>query len=276
LLLILIAVAAAVLLYTWVSGLSSSVTSQKVTGKTLTLIQATWAMPNTATTLTPNAFTPTKAVLILSFQAPPAAVQGSSAVTLDNVDVLYNGRVICHYADFALSADDAYHTGKPVGVDNTAHALVFYGYYGQTPRNYDPEDLMIPGGISVTNVTTPTNAAGGTVAYDTTVKGVITNLNPFVTVVAGTWEVNYVSTNYVETNFTSTGAVIKYDRFANAYLQPNLNIIPLFDKVTVSQSNFALVIWCPNVNPNVMGQVTVKIYFPDGSSWSTKVPLSIQ
>jgi len=297
LLLILIAVAAAVLLYTWVSGLSANVAGTQVTGKTLTLIQATWAMPYNGTG-TANAanFDVNDAVLILSFKAPPAAVGGAGSgkvgVTLDNADVLYAGRVICHYDSWAMSTDDAFHTGQRVGNANPAYGMVLMGYVGTNVNVYDPGyDLRVPGGIVLGLNDTAGHAAANYVKEGGTVKNevAIPQGDSWATVVAGTWEVNYVSTNYVETYFKPTNAIIRYDRFANQYLNYDATTgalttsntatgtsVPLYDNVKVSQDDFAVVIWCKNINMNVMNSVDVRLQFQDGSTWTTSVPLAVQ
>ncbi len=298
LLLILIAVAAAVLLYTWVSGLSANVAGSKVTGKTLTLIQATWAMAfasGTATNPAPGDFDVNSAVLILSFKAPPAAVGSAGAgqvgVTFDNADVLYGGRVICHYSSWALSTDDKFHIGQDVG-GATAYGLFFQGYSGANEGVYDAGyDLQTPGGIIAEE--TKGNTVPGASNTTTTASTLINPINipasdSFATVVAGVWQVSYVATRYVETSFKNTTAVIRFDRFANSYLNrntdgslttssaPGTDPIPLFDMVKVSQDDFAVVIWCKNINMNVMNSVDVRLQFKDGSTWTTTVPLGVQ
>jgi len=279
LLLILIAVAAAVLLYTWVSGLSANVAGSQVSGKTLTLIQATWALGSADTAAAATAFSPQKPVLIVSFKAPPAVVggggAGASLITLDNVDVIYSGRVICHYNAFALSTDDAQHTTTTPAGGATGYGVLFYGYYGTTQGAVDDEDLYSPGGIAVSTNNTPTNAAAGAVASGETI-GVFTD--PFVTVVAGVWEVQYVTTQKVETNFRATNANIRFDRWTGEAVNADNsgNNVDLFDLAKVGQDDWSLVVWCDKVNPNVMNAVDVRIQFQDGSTWSTTVPLTVQ
>nr|5KYH_A Chain A, Iho670 [Ignicoccus hospitalis]5KYH_B Chain B, Iho670 [Ignicoccus hospitalis]5KYH_C Chain C, Iho670 [Ignicoccus hospitalis]5KYH_D Chain D, Iho670 [Ignicoccus hospitalis]5KYH_E Chain E, Iho670 [Ignicoccus hospitalis]5KYH_F Chain F, Iho670 [Ignicoccus hospitalis]5KYH_G Chain G, Iho670 [Ignicoccus hospitalis]5KYH_H Chain H, Iho670 [Ignicoccus hospitalis]5KYH_I Chain I, Iho670 [Ignicoccus hospitalis]5KYH_J Chain J, Iho670 [Ignicoccus hospitalis]5KYH_K Chain K, Iho670 [Ignicoccus ho len=295
LLLILIAVAAAVLLYTWVSGLSANVAGTQVTGKSLTLIQATWARPatNVGTTISKDSFDRSKAVLILSFQPPAQVLQGGQAITIDAIDVLYQGRVVCHYDSFPMTADDKYHIGQTIG-GLTAFGLVFWGFVGSTLSDFDAHnETLVPGGIIHGKSDLATQpAARGYLGGDKGVTGEVhpgekykpdillsfDDQYPFATILAGTWEVNYVSTNYVETNFRNTSAVIKFDRFVNTHYSPdtqNNNGVPIFDVASASQSNFAVVIWCPNVNPNVMQSVDVKMVFSDGSTWEASVPLSI-
>ena len=290
LLLILIAVAAAVLLYTWVGSLSANVAGSNVAGKSLTLIQATWARPATSiSNHNANDFSKNQAVLILSFQPAATATQGGNAIKIDVIDVYYQGRVVCHYDRFPMTTDDKYHVGQKIGQAINGNGLRFWGYGGSTSGNWDNEDLMVPGGIIHTYSNNPNDdAAAGQTTWDSTSYINLANEvnfrdgHPFATVVAGTWEVNYVSTNYVETDFKPTKAVVKFDRFTNDYYDTDnndsnyQNDVPNFDQVSVSQSNFAVVIWCPNVNPNVMQQVNVKITFADGSTWQAAVPLSIQ
>jgi flagellin-like protein len=285
LLLILIAVAAAVLLYTWVSGLSANVAGSQVTGKTLTVIQATWAMGNKDKSITNTAFSADYPVLIISFKAPPAAVggggAGSNLLTIDNVDVLYSGRVICHYNAFAMSADDHQHTGTKVGQE-TAMGLVFYGYGGANAGVLDNSDLYPPGGIAIDTsadlVNKPTNAAAGQLVDGDTVYAFFGNTS-LVTIVAGVWNLQYVSTNKVETMFNPTTATIRFDRWTGEYLWKATaagNAVPLFDLAKVGQDDWSMIIYCKNVNPNVMNSVDVRLQFQDGSTWSTTVPLTVQ
>jgi flagellin-like protein len=282
LLLILIAVAAAVLLYTWVSGLSANVAGSKVTGKTLTVIQATWAMgEHSGTSINFSADNP---VLIISFKAPPAAVggggAGSNLLTIDNVDVLYSGRVICHYNAWALSDADVEHTGTTAGGLN-GNALIFAGFVGSTKDELDTADLYPPGGIAI-SVTT----VGGTGVWG---NGYVTNTasnnyyfdgsGAFVTIIAGVWNVQYVSTNKVETEFTNTTATIRFDRWTGETVTINGGTaaqVDTFDLAKVGQDDWSLIVWCPNINPNVMNSVDVRLQFQDGSTWSTTVPLTVQ
>jgi flagellin-like protein len=285
LLLILIAVAAAVLLYTWVSGLSANVAGSKVSGKTLTVIQATWALGPTAVPYTATAFSADYPVLIISFKAPPAAVGGSgpgTLLTIDNVDVMYAGRVICHYNGWALSAGDVQHTGTNAGGLNGT-ALVFAGYYGSTQGTFDDNDLYPPGGIALAFTTTGGTGLfnNGAVPADyagTPAPSVLdTNSQSFVTIIAGVWNVQYVSTNKVETQFTPTTATIRFDRWLGESVQVNAkNSVPLFDLAKVGQDDWSMVIYCKNVNPNVMNSVIVRLQFQDGSTWQTTVPLTVQ
>jgi flagellin-like protein len=271
LLLILIAVAAAVLLYTWVSGLSANVAGSQVTGKTLTVIQATWAMGDNHANQT---------VLIISFKAPPAAVggggAGSNLLTIDNVDVLYSGRVICHYNGFALSTSDRQHTGSTAG-GITGYALMFAGYAGSQPGKEDSSDAYPPGAIFVEVSNTP----GDFVSYLTsppTTK--FTGTDNFVTVIAAVWNVQYVSTNRVETYFTNTTATIRFDRWlgtgSRIAVGGTTNEVDTFDLAKVGQDDWSMIIWCKNINPNVMNSVDVRLQFQDGSTWSTTVPLTVQ
>jgi flagellin-like protein len=292
LLLILIAVAAAVLLYTWVSGMSANVAGSKVTGKTLTVIQATWAMGNAksdaANPIDNTFFSADNPVLIISFKAPPAAVggggAGSNLLTIDNVDVIYSGRVICHYNAFALSAADVQHTATKVGA-KIAKGLVFGGYVGSTNGVLDNKDLYPPGGIVVNDIgKTPANATGvggGAVTTGAYAAGVDFALGKFnvslVTIIAGVWQVQYVSTNKVETYFNPTTATIRFDRWTGDYIWSDDNTgVPLFDLGKVGQDDWSLIIYCTNVNPNVMNSVDVRLQFQDGSTWQTTVPLTVQ
>jgi len=286
LLLILIAVAAAVLLYTWVSGLSANVAGSQVTGKTLTVIQATWAMgPNNNTAVDKQTFSADTPVLIISFKAPPAAVGGAGAgsnlLTIDNVDVIYSGRVICHYNAFALSTDDKQHTGTTTG-GLSGYGFYFAGFSGNTYGALDPDDLFPPGGIVVATSNNPNiPAADGNVTSGATVNGLVNlaNTDSFVTIVAGVWEVQYVSNNKVETYFKSTTATIRFDRWVGSQVTTDSNgggNPDLFDLGKVGQDDWSLVIWCKNVNPNVMNSVDVRLQFQDGSTWTTTVPLTVQ
>jgi flagellin-like protein len=283
LLLILIAVAAAVLLYTWVSSLSANVAGSQVTGKTLTVIQATWAMGNVADnrTIDRQSFSADLPVLIISFKAPPAAVggggAGSNLLAIDNVDVLYSGRVLCHYNAFAMSADDHQHTGTSIG-GNTAWGVIFYGYRGDKANVLDGNDLFPPGGIAVSTTKSATAyGAAGAVASGAKVNAGFGNTS-LVTIVAGVWNVQYVSTNKVETMFNTTTATIRFDRWTGEYTWApvNGNAVPLFDLAKVGQDDWSLIVYCKNVNPNVMNSVDVRLQFQDGSTWSTTVPLTVQ
>jgi flagellin-like protein len=305
LLLILIAVAAAVLLYTWVSSLSANVAGSQVTGKTLTVIQATWAMGwndgSTVNGLVDGAseFSADYPVLIISFKAPPATVggggAGSNLLTIDNVDVVYSGRVICHYNAFTLSTDDAQHVGTTAG-GLAGNGLLFTGYTGSDRSQDDSNDLMPPGGIVVGIADTYMNAAHGNVTVQSTAPSYSQALfsasgyqaPSFVTVVAGVWEVQYVSTNHVETNFKSTTATIRFDRWTGLggqqkfpyYDSTNSAVsqktLDTFDLAKVGQDDWSLVVYCKSVNPNVMNSVDIRLQFQDGSTWSTTVPLTVQ
>ncbi|ALU12286.1 hypothetical protein EYM_02110 [Ignicoccus islandicus DSM 13165] len=303
LLLILIAVAAAVLLYTWVGSLSANVAGSQVTGKTLTVIQATWAMGDYRDG-TGAGFKVDYPVLIISFKAPPAAVGGAGAgqnlVTIDNVDVIYAGRILCHYAAFLQSTDDQ-HTGSTAG-GLQSYGIAFAGFGGQTAGQLDGNDQLPPGGIvlafantqgvgakgQVTDadltdgITAPT---GTTTAYIYATDGTNTyTTDSFATIVAGVWEVTYPSTNKVETNFKSTNAVIRYDRWTGSTLNvayhdgtnAQQRAIDTFDLAKVGQDDWSLVIWCQKVNPNVMDNVDIRLQFQDGSTWETTVPLTVQ
>jgi flagellin-like protein len=292
LLLILIAVAAAVLLYTWVSSLSANVAGSKVTGKTLAVIQATWALGNSVKDgyLSAKNFTANRPVLIISFKAPPAVVGGQGAgmnlITLDNVDVIYAGRVICHYSAFALSAWDVQHTGATTGFSvPKVSGLDFGGYVGNTIGTLDGNDTYAPGGIVVNNRTKADDPADfnkvGYAFYDNaTTSNLAFDKNvPFATIVAQVWNVQYVSNQKVETYFNSTNANIRFDRWTGDYLAYNTaktNAIPTFDLAKVGQDDWSLVVWCPQVNPNVMNSVQVRIQFQDGSTWETMIPLTVQ
>ncbi len=292
LLLILIAVAAAVLLYTWVSSLSANVAGSQVTGKTLTVIQATWARMFTdgSGTVAGEAAFGNMPVLIISFKAPPAAVGGgqvgNNLITIDNVDVLYAGRVLCHYASFHLSIDDKQHTGNTAG-GASGYGLLFKGYVGDSAGALDANDLYSPGGIIVDASNTPGNAAAGYESgYVTSNYANGEDLASFATVVAGTWQVNYVSTTKVETYFNATNAIIRFDRWIApvditnnnqvSIGQSGVNYIDTFDLAKVGQDDWSLVIWCRNVNPNTMNEVAVRLQFQDGSTWQTTVPLTVQ
>jgi flagellin-like protein len=287
LLLILIAVAAAVLLYTWVSGLSANVAGSKVSGKTLTVIQATWALGPAAVPYTATAFSADYPVLIISFKAPPAAVGGSgpgTLLTIDNVDVMYAGRVICHYNGWALSNGDVQHTGTSAGGLNGT-ALVFAGYYGSTQGALDDNDLYPPGGIAISFTKSPKRGTGvlGPGAVSADYDGKPTTLGDksqsFVTIVAGVWNVQYVSTDKVETQFSNTTATIRFDRWLGSSVTVSgdgKNSVPLFDLAKVGQDDWSIVIYCKNVNPNVMNSVIVRLQFQDGSTWQTTVPLTVQ
>jgi hypothetical protein len=97
-----------------------------------------------------------------------------------------------------------------------------------------------------------------------------------VTIVAGVWNVQYVSNTKVETMFNATQAIIRFDRWTGDYLTGASNSVPLFDLGKVGQDDWSLVVWCKNVNPNVMNSVDVRIQFQDGSTWQTTVPLTVQ
>lgn len=320
LLLILIAVAAAVLLYTWVSSLSANVAGSKVTGKSLSLIQATWAtsyMSAPASGRQQMVFDK-GVVLIASFQAPPAAVSGGQGagfgqVTIDNVNVLFNGRVICGYNALALSADDRFHVGKTmgtrttenlntagIGTSGTTAGVVVAGYYGTAQGTRDPSDndydALVPGLVLFTTTNVTTNAAYGSASFNGTatingvnnaVYGNVGNAKfypadeSFATVIAGTYEVNYVATDYVETNFKPSGAKVVYDKWMSNYVGvatdgTNVAQADLFDMVTVSQGAWTVVAYCPNVNINTMNSVTLQLQFKDGSTWETNIPLNVQ
>ena len=324
LLLILIAVAAAVLLYTWVSGMSANVAGSKVTGKTLSLIQATWAGTYQIDNgdQHPDTVAYDKGiVLIASFQAPAAAVgkqqAGYGQITIDNVNVLFNGRVICGYNLLAASADDRFHVGQTMGTrsvetvgtalstttTNKVAGVIMAGYSGTTvgtrdPSNYD-HDSPVPGIVLFATVDTPMEAANGTTIWagNITIGNTkyvygkdIRNGNTyyfypakdaFATVVAGTYQVNYVATDYVETSFNPTGAKVVYDKWMSQYVNvatdgTNNYQADLFDLVTVSQGAFSVVAYCPNVNINTMNSVMLQLQFKDGSTWQTEIPLNVQ
>jgi flagellin-like protein len=324
LLLILIAVAAAVLLYTWVSGLSSQVTGQQVTGKTLSLISATWALGkytddnlNDGNPPTPDY---TKVVIIASFQAPPAAVGGQGGkfaeYVIDNINILFQGKPVCAYNLLAASADDRIHIGQTMGTrsvfnlgntvtdEGKVAGVVAAGYFGSAPGTRDPttadDDTIVPGYILFSTVTTPQEAAKGAVkandtiaSYDNAVYGSQGDLGngkyvypvanePFATVIAGVWQVNYVADQYVETSFKPSGARIVYDRWASSYVDIATNDgttvtqADLFDLVHVSQGAWSVVAYCPNININTMNSVILQIQFQDGSTWETTVSLQLQ
>jgi flagellin-like protein len=284
LLLILIAVAAAVLLYTWVSSLSANVAGSKVTGKSLTVIQATWALGNSDKTLNQTVFKSDIPVLIISFKAPPAVVgpasPGLNLITLDNVDVIYAGRVICHYADFAQSAWDVQHTGSTAGFGGTtANGIDFGGFVGDQIASLDANDLYSPGGIVVNKrdqADDPATFNAKTYSFyatnDTTNiyfdKGV-----PLATVVSQVWSVQYVSNQKVETYFNATSANVRFDRWTGKFIYTD---VPTYDLAKVGQDDWSLVVWCPQVNPNVMNSVLVRVQFQDGSTWETTIPLTVQ
>ncbi|UXD22575.1 hypothetical protein IPA_06370 [Ignicoccus pacificus DSM 13166] len=292
LLLILIAVAAAVLLYTWVSSLSANVAGSKVTGKTLTIIQATWALGNNQTGISNvTVFTSDRPVLVISFKAPPAAVGGQGAgmnlITLDNVDVIYAGRVICHYSAFALSAWDVQHTGASTGFSRTpVKGVDFGGYVGENIGALDGNDTYSPGGIAVNTRTEADNPTtfnqDGYAFYKVgdSSNAYFSRGIPFATIVAQVWNVQYVSNQKVETYFNSTNANIRFDRWTGDYLSDDTNspfyYVPAFDLAKVGQDDWSLVIWCPQVNPNVMNSVQVRVQFQDGSTWETMIPLTVQ
>ncbi len=312
LLLILIAVAAAVLLYTWVSGLSSQVTGQQVTGKTLSLIAATWALGN-YTDGTPPTPDYNSVVIIASFQSPPAAVgsQGGkfAEYVIDNINILFQGKPVCAYNLLAASADDRIHIGQAMGTravanfattatdSNKVAGVVAAGYAGSVAGTRDPStndrDTIVPGYILFTTVDSPTNAANGTSIYEgaTTLKSVYAHTEadatkylypvgtqPFATVIAGVWQVNYVASQYVETSFKASGARIVYDRWASNYVTITQNgaQADLFDQVHVSQGAWSIVAYCPNININTMNSVILQIQFADGSTWETTVSLQLQ
>ncbi len=319
LLLILIAVAAAVLLYTWVSGMSANVAGSKVTGKTLSLIQATWAgtyQINNGNDKPDTIAYDKGIVLIASFQAPAAAVgkqqAGYGQITIDNVNVLFNGRVICGYNLLAASADDRFHVGQTMGtrdVESVGNAntttttkrvagVIMAGFSGTTVGTRDAadndHDSPVPGIVLFATVDTPMEAANGTTVFagGTYVEGKDTRggntyyfypaKDAFATVVAGTYQVNYVATDYVETSFNPTGAKVVYDKWMSQYVnvavdgQGNNYQADLFDLVTVSQGAFSVVAYCPNVNINTMNSVMLQLQFKDGSTWQTEIPLNVQ
>ncbi len=317
LLLILIAVAAAVLLYTWVSGLSSQVTGQQVTGKTLSLISATWALGN-YTDGTPPTPDYRAVVIIASFQAPPAAVGGQGGkfaeYVIDNINILFQGKPVCAYNLLAASADDRIHIGQAMGTRNVANfgttvsssnkvaGVVAAGYSGTEVGTRDPsnndKDTIVPGYILFTTVDTYHAAANGTTVYagataapQNSVYGKVyangrtftqylypVGDQPFATVIAGVWQVNYVASQYVETSFKASGARIVYDRWASDYVTVNAigAQADLFDLVHVSQGAWSVVAYCPNININTMNSVVLQIQFQDGSTWETTVSLQLQ
>jgi flagellin-like protein len=322
LLLILIAVAAAVLLYTWVSSLSANVAGSKVAGKTLSLIQATWA---TSYMSAPNYGQQQMVfdkgiVLIASFQAPPSVVKGGqqagyATITIDNVNVLFNGKVICGYNQIAASIDDSFHIGRTMGTRNvedlatgafTASStkvagVVVAGYGGLNLSTRDSStsdvDALVPGLVLFTTSDAPGNAAYGKAQYagNATINGVENAVygnvstayfypakDSFVTVIAGTYETNYVATDYVETNFKPSGAKIVYDKWMSNYVNVaedgngNNYQADLYDLVKVSQGAWTVVAYCPNVNINTMSSATLQIQFADGSTWEQSIPLTVQ
>ena len=164
----------------------------------------------------------------------------------------------------------------------TAIGFYFMGYAGNKANQYDLNDTLVPGGIIIGASESPyQNGAAGQATSQDEVGYVVMPTAPFVTLVAGVWEVNYVSTKYVETDFKPTNAEVRFSRFAQNSIYISLSDgstynLPLFDLVQVSQDDFTVVIWCNNINMNVMNSVDVRLQFQDGSTWSTNVPLSVQ
>jgi hypothetical protein len=174
------------------------------------------------------------------------------------------------------------------------------GYYGYSQGTRDPHandyDALVPGLVLFTTTDQHTDAAYGSAEYNGTatingisnaVVGKIGNAKfypadeSFATVIAGTYEVNYVASDYVETNFKASGAKIVYDKWMSNYVGvandgSHTYQADLFDVVKVSQGAWTVIAYCPNVNINTMNSVTLQLQFADGSTWSTNIPLQVQ
>jgi hypothetical protein len=296
-----------------------------VTGKSLSLIQATWAATYAYGHIGLQLDFSKGVVLIASFQAPPSAVSGGQqagygVVTIDNVNVLFNGKVICGYNQLAISTDDRFHVGKTMGsrtaetaanttaTTNNVAGVFVSGFAGYKHGTRDPSDFdadsPVPGLVLFATSDKVGHAAAGYALNDSDydigihdyTQGVVQGgdwngytvgpaASAFATVIAGTYEVNYIATDYVETNFKPSGAKIVYDKWMSNYVdvaivnpagtQATLQA-DLFDMVKVSQGSWTVVAYCPNVNINTMNSVTLQLQFADGSTWETNIPLSVQ
>ena len=210
--------------------------------RTLSLISAFWA----------SSFFKNRAVIVITLRSPLTFGSPPAPIALDNVDVLFGGRVICHY-------------------DGFASGLKFYGYVGSKRGELDAHDALVPGKIVIGKG----SGAGGALTWEQVQNSSFLKLTdePFVSVVPGVWEITYVSTIYVETNFMSTNATISLEKELYELSDYGAKV---FDEAKVGGDDWSLVIWCPNVDPNVMDSVVVRLQLNDGSTWEATVPLTVQ
>ena len=200
-----------------------------------------------------------------SLEAPILIVTLSGPSDLDGVYVTYLYHTICYYHYFALSADDV------KALRESGKGLTVSGYYGSTEFVLDNRDLNLPGGIIV-NVTS--EGRGVTSSKNSTVLPSLKD--PFVTVVAGTWEVLFVSPSKVETYFNPTNATVTFMDVSNEVEAVKGSKVRTFDSVRVRGDRWSLIIWCNKININVMDKVEVVLLSRSGGVTRVEVPLLVQ
>ncbi|UXD22714.1 hypothetical protein IPA_07610 [Ignicoccus pacificus DSM 13166] len=276
--------------------LSKLLPSIKVTNTNiLTLIQATFLAPSMNATGGP--YWDRGVVFVLSFMNPPK-------IPLDSVEVRFGRRTICTYSYLVASVGsnvigtsvpqsrtvEDLKTGKPISV-NKISGIVVSGYHGLSKREVDDKDSIAPGIILFTTSDMGNSAVYSSASFAMLKKGILVGkigntlfyspYKPFATVVNGVLELVYVSRSKVETNFRKTNAIITFDRWAGrsvsvAYDGTHKYQADLYDIVGIKKDLWSLIVYCDNVNVNVMPQVTLRLTFIDGSVWSVNIPLAVQ